>query len=438
MYKSPHPGRAPTEPENFIRIRCWMFIFFFVIRVQDKNVVTLAEIQKAAGVLEGKILTTPLIHSPRFSREIGGAVYLKLENLQKTGSFKIRGALYKIFNHRREFGPRGVVAVSAGNHAQGVALAARQAGIPATLIMPEQSSLSKQEATRGYGGEVVLRGQELGEALHWAENLVADGYTFIHPFDDPEIMAGQGTIGLEILRELPHPDLILVPVGGGGLIGGLAAAVKALSPDTLIFGVQSEACPSAQRSLMAGKPVTVKPARTIADGIAVPQPGHWTFPLLQTLVDEMLLAGEEEIAEAVLTLLEHKRILAEGAGAAPVAALRQAASRLGPGKTVVLVISGGNIDLPWLDRILRRGLMRQGRLIRLTVTLEDIPGTLADLLAHMARLRANILHLHHQRSEKSTPLLQTRVELELETRGWGHAEEIKRALEQAGYTAEMF
>ncbi|MBI5584380.1 MAG: threonine ammonia-lyase [Deltaproteobacteria bacterium] len=399
--------------------------------------VTLEEIQKAAGVLEGKILPTPLIFSPRFSREIGGEVYLKLENLQKTGSFKVRGALYKIFNHRQEFGPRGVVAVSAGNHAQGVALAARQAGIPATLIMPEKSSLAKQEATRGYGGEVVLRGKELGEALQGVEKMVADGYTFIHPFDDPEIMAGQGTIGLEILQELPHPDLILVPVGGGGLIGGLATAVKALSPETLIFGVQSAACPSAQQSRLAGKPVTVEPGRTIADGIAVPQPGRLTFSLLQTLVDEILLADEEEIAEAILTLLEHKRILAEGAGATPVAALRQAAACLGPRKKVVLVISGGNIDLPWLDRVLRRGLMRQGRVIRLAVTLEDTPGTLAELLAHVARLRANILHLHHLRSERITPVLQTRVELELETRGWDHAEEIKRALEQAGYTAGM-
>ncbi len=396
---------------------------------------TLEEIRRAAGVLDGKIFSTPLVYSPRFSREIGGEVYLKLENLQKTGSFKIRGALYKILNRRGEIGPRGVVAVSAGNHAQGVALAARQAGVPATLVMPERSSLAKQEATRSYGGEVILRGRDLGEALQWAETMAAQGYTFIHPFDDLEIMAGQGTLGLEILQELPRPDLIVVPVGGGGLIGGLAAAVKALRPETLIFGVQSAACPSAQRSREAGKPVAVDPGRTIADGIAVPQPGRWTWPLLRDLVDDILLAAEEEIAGAVLTLLEHKRILAEGAGAAPVAVLRAAASRLGPGKKVVLVISGGNIDLPWLDRILRRGLMAQGRLVRLAVTLEDTPGTLAVLLAHVADLQANVLHLYHQRSDRHTALLQTRVELELETRGSEHAEEIKAALGQAGYAA---
>jgi threonine dehydratase len=399
--------------------------------------VTLDEIRRAARVLEGRILPTPLIYSPRFSREIGGEVYLKLENLQKTGSFKIRGALYKILNHRGEIGPRGVVAVSAGNHAQGVALAARQAGVPATLVMPEKSSLAKQEATRSYGGRVVLRGRDLGEALPWAERMATEGYTFIHPFDDAEIMAGQGTIGLEILRELPRPDLILASVGGGGLIGGLATAVKALRPETLIFGVQSAACPSARRSRDAGKPMAVDPDQTIADGIAVPQPGRLTFPLIQTLVDEILLADEGAIIEAILTLLERKRILAEGAGAAPVAALPQTAARLGPGKTVVLVISGGNIDLPWLDRVLRRGLMGQGRLARLAVILEDSPGTLAEMLDHVARTKANILHLYHRRSEKNTPLYQTRVELELETRGWEHAEEIKTALEQAGYKTDL-
>jgi threonine dehydratase len=399
--------------------------------------VTLDEIRRAARVLEGKVLPTPLIYSPRFSREVGGEVYLKLENLQKTGSFKIRGALYKILNRRGEIGPRGVVAVSAGNHAQGVALAAREAGIPATLIMPEKSSLAKQEATRSYGGEVILRGRDLGESLKWAEGLVAEGYSFVHPFDDAEIMAGQGTVGLEILKDLPRPDLILVPIGGGGLIGGLATAVKALRPETLIFGVQSAACPSALHSRQAGKPLAVDPDRTIADGIAVPQPGRLTLPLIRTLVDEILLADEGEIIEAVLTLLERKRILAEGAGAAPVAALPQAAARLGPGKKVVLVISGGNIDLPWLDRVLRRGLMGQGRLARLAVILEDSPGTLAGMLAHVARTGANILHLYHQRSEKNTPLFQTRVELELETRGWEHTEEIKRDLERAGYRTEL-
>jgi threonine dehydratase len=395
--------------------------------------VTLDAVRRAAALLRGKILPTPLIYSPRFSREIGGEVYLKLENLQKTGSFKIRGALVKILSQRQEIGPRGVLAVSAGNHAQGVALAAREAGVPATLVMPEKSSLAKQEAARSYGGEVILRGQDLEEALQWGQSLVSDGYTFIHPFDDPEIMAGQGTIGLEILQELPHPDLILVPVGGGGLIGGLAAAVKVLRPEALIFGVQSAACPSAQRSREAGKPAAVHPGRTIADGIAVPQPGQWTWPLLRDLVDDILLAAEEEIAGAVLTLLEHKRILAEGAGAAPVAALKQAAARLGPGRKVVLVISGGNIDLPWLDRVLRRGLLGQGRLVRLSVTLEDVPGSLAELLGHIARLGANVLHLYHQRSDKRLPLFQTRVELELETRGWGHAEKIKTALERVGY-----
>jgi threonine dehydratase len=299
--------------------------------------------------------------------------------------------------------------------------------------MPEGSSLTKQAATRGYGGRVLLQGKTLSETIEKAREMAGDGFTFIHPFDDRDIMAGQGTIGLEILQELPNPDWVIVPVGGGGLISGLAVAVKALSPGTRILGVQSAACPAVLRSLEQGAGVEVAPVRTIADGIAVRQPGRNTFPVMQALVDEFCLVEEDRIAEAILDLLEHKRILAEGAGAVPVAALKQLSGTLLRGRRVVLVISGGNLDLPVLDRVLRQGLLRQGRVARLTLQLDDVPGALAGLLSHVARLDGNILHIHHQRSEAGQDLFSTRVILELETRGPDHAVEIRESLAAAGF-----
>jgi len=399
--------------------------------------IPLDRIQDAARVLHGRIIRTPLVQSPTFSRMVDAEVYLKLENLQKTGSFKVRGATYKILNNLERIGPAGVVAASAGNHAQGVALAARQAGIPATIVMPRWASLSKQEATRGYQGEVLIAGRSLGESLARAEELAAAGRTFIHPFDDPEIIAGQGTIGLEILDELPNPDLILVPIGGGGLISGIAAAVKAVSPSTRIIGVQSAECPSAYVSLQQGRRLEVPARSSLADGISVKQPGVINFELIRRWVDRVVLVDEEQIAAAILMLLERKKVLAEGAGAVPLAALISGELDDIAGRRVVLVISGGNVDSPLLGRVLRRGLIKNGRIMRFSAPLEDVPGALAGLLRIVSEMQANVLHIYHDRSGRDLPATSTRVELEVETRGSDHSDAVVERLNQAGYQVRV-
>ena len=391
------------------------------------------KIEQAYQVNKGKVLRTPLIFSPFFSKQTGAEVYLKLENLQKTGSFKARGASYKIETQIDKIGPGGVVAASAGNHAQGVALAARQSGLPATIVMPEWASLSKQEATRAYGGEVVLRGKSMAEAIHEATELVGDGKTLIHPFDDFDIMAGQGTIGIEIFEDLEDADAIVVPVGGGGLVAGIAEAAKTIRPKTAIIGVQATACPSLSQSLELGRPAQVNQNPTIADGIAVPRPGERPFEVLRNKMDDAVLVDEEQIASAVVTLLEHKKLLAEGAGAVPIAALLSRLFPLTKGRKIVLVISGGNVDLPLLDRILGKGLMATGRLMKVSVTVDDSPGALACLLTTVARLQANVYRVGHRRSEEDVSILKSRVDLELETRGWEHRKRITEALKREGY-----
>jgi len=405
---------------------------------EEKNyLVFLEDIKRANEILNGKVLRTPLVYSPYFSKQIKGEVYLKLENLQKTGSFKLRGATHKVMTYLDQIGPRGVVAASAGNHAQGVAHAANQAKIQATIVMPEWASITKQEATRAYGGTVIIEGHNIGESIQKAMQLVETGMTFIHPFDDPEIVAGQGTVALEIFDELPDPDLIVVPVGGGGLIAGVAAAAEGIRPKTRIIGVQAAACPSAYRSCEAGAVVQVEAKNTIADGIMVKQPGELTFQIIQERVDEIILAEEEQIANAILTLLEHKRILAEGAGAVPIAALLSPSMSIPKGGKVVLIISGGNVDSSLLDRILRQGLMRNGRMMKFAVYLDDVPGSLARLLTLVADLKANVLHIDHHRSEKNLPISMSRAELELETRGFEHLNKIAMVLRDAGYHLEL-
>ena len=399
--------------------------------------VSLDDVRKADQVLRQRVLRTPLVHSPYFSQQTGGEVYLKLENLQRTGSFKLRGATYKIQSTLGRIGSSGVVAASAGNHAQGVALAARDAGVPATIVMPEWASITKQEATRAYGGRVVLKGQSIAECIGEAMALAETGMTFIHPYDDPQIMAGQGTIALEIFNKLPDPDLILAPIGGGGLIAGIATAAKSIRPETRVVGVQTAACPSAYRSRELRRLVEVKAQKTIADGIAVKQPGELTFQIIQQKVDDILLVEEDEIGYAVLTLLEREKILAEGAGAVPVGALINRSVTIPKGSKVVLVISGGNVDAPLLNRILKKGLIRNGRLMKLAVNLEDIPGSLARLLSLIAKLKANVLQIDHRRNEEDLPIYVSRVALELETRGWDHLKEVAEGLREAGYAIEL-
>ncbi|MCX6668555.1 MAG: threonine ammonia-lyase [Methanothrix sp.] len=401
----------------------------------------LADVQNAAQVLIGKILRTPLIYSPTFSKMTGAEVYIKLENLQTGGSFKIRGATYKIQSHLGHLGTKGVVAASVGNHAQGVAPAARAAGVPATIIMPTWASIAKQEATRGYGAELILRGESLAESIEIARKLALEtGRMFIHPYDDEEVIAGQGTIGLEILDDLHDPDFILIPVGGGGLIAGIATAVKALRPVTRVVGVQAAACPSALKAMKSGKPVAledVEEKNSLADAIMVTQVGEADYPILQKLVDEIVTVDENQISSAMLFLLERKRILAEGAGAVPLAALLGPAFELPKGSKVVLVISGGNVDSLLLDRVIHQGLRQEGRLMRFSVSLEDIPGSLAGLLDQVARLQANVVHIHHARNERGLPINFTRVDLELETRGFDHQREIGAELKRAGHTIEL-
>lgn len=399
--------------------------------------IPLKNIVNASKIINDKVIRTPLVHSPTLSRRFGGKIYLKLENLQKTGSFKIRGATYKIQTRLKEIGSGGVVAASAGNHAQGVALAAAQAGIRSTIVMPEWVSISKQEATRNYGGEVHIEGETLAASLEIARELSNNKMSFIHPFDDRDIITGQGTIALEILEDLHDADMIIAPIGGGGLISGIASAARSIKPDIKIIGVQSASCPSAYESIRKGEILMVDSQSSIADGISVKQLGSLNFEIIQKCIDEVVLVEEKHIALAILTLLERKKILAEGAGAVSLAALMNGAVKISGDEKVVLIISGGNVDSPLLGRIISHGLAKNGRIMRFLVKLDDTPGALSGLLKRIAGLRANVLDIHHDRYIKDVPLHVSHVELELETRSHSHIEEIFRELETSGYDMEL-
>ncbi len=397
--------------------------------------VTLEEITRAREVIRETIHPTPLLFSDSISAMVGKDVYLKLENLQKAGSFKIRGASYKISKLGSSVGKRGVIAVSAGNHAQGVALAAASRGIPATIVMPVHAPLSKQLATRGYGGKVILKGESFGEAEQHAKELEKDGYTMIHPFEDEDIISGQGTIGLEIMEALPEVDVIIVPIGGGGCISGISTAVKGEKPKIQVIGVEAAAAPSALLSRREGKIIPVQPIPTIADGIAIKRVGQITFPIIQRYVDEIVTVEDDEIAAAILTLIERKRIVAEGAGAAPLAALLKGDLKI-EGTNCVLVICGGNIDVNLIDRIIGQGLAKTGRIIRFGVNMRDIPGSLARLCDVIATQRANILNTYHDRTSAEVPVGATKVVMELETSGFDHIQAILGALNKGGYEIE--
>ncbi|RJR33380.1 MAG: threonine ammonia-lyase [Deltaproteobacteria bacterium] len=394
------------------------------------------DIEAAQARVRGAALRTPLVYSQTLSRVSGREVFLKLENLQTTGSFKLRGALNRLqLLKERGEGDR-VVAASAGNHAQGVAFAAKSLGIPATIVMPRGASISKQMATAGYGAQVILHGRDLSEALERAKELVAQGYVFIHPCDDPEVMAGQGTLGLEILEDLPGVDTVVIPVGGGGLAAGTALALKGRKPETAVIGVQAAAVPSLAAALEKGGPTPVAARPTLADGIRVPLIGSRTFPKLKELLQDLVLVEEMAIAQALLFLLEGKKILSEGAGAAATAAFLGPLKDRDLGRQVVLVVSGGNIDIPLLERVLPRALLERRRLWSLRVTLSDAPGALGRLASLLGEQGANILHLFHDRLAPELPLDYTRVELNLETRDREHGEKVLKALRDAGYEVE--
>jgi threonine dehydratase len=399
--------------------------------------VSLADIRAAESRIFPHIIHTPLVHSPTISEMIGANVYLKLETLQKAGSFKVRGATNKILSCVNTTREPIVVAASAGNHAQGVAVAAHSAGIPATIVMPEWSALTKQEATRSYGAQVIIHGKSVEESIEKAREIARKGDIFIHPYDDDAVIAGQGTIALEILHDLPATDMIVVPVGGGGLIAGIATAAKAMKPDIIIIGAQARLCPSATEALRHGSPYRVQAGKTIADGIRVAETGIQTLPLIQRYVDRHVLASEEEISDAMLLLLERKHVVAEGAGAVPLAVLMNGSIGVPSGSNVVLVISGGNVESSLLFRVIRQSLARQGRIMSFSVLLEDQPGALARILTSIAQERGNILHIHHLQGGSDTPVLMERVNIELETRGWDHISGIKKVLVDAGYEIRM-
>jgi len=363
----------------------------------------------------------------------GQQVYLKLENLQMTGSFKERGALNRIAMLTQEQASRGVIAASAGNHAQGVAYHASKRGMRALIVMPLTTPLVKVTATREFGAEVLLHGANYDEAFAEALRLCdQEGLTFIHPFDDPLVMAGQGTIGLELLEQVPELEAVVVPIGGGGLISGVACAIKESRPEVRIVGVQTERLPSMAMAVEAHQPVTVAPAITIADGIAVRRAGNLTLPLVEQYVDEIVTVDEDEIASAILMLLEREKTLAEGAGAAALAALLHHRTSLQGAHTAVLVC-GGNIDVTLLSRIIERGMVQDGRLIRLRIHLLDKPGALHDLTRLIAEHRANIVDTLHNRAYYGVNLGDTAIDITMETRGRDQVTELLNALTAAGY-----
>jgi threonine dehydratase len=396
------------------------------------SLLSLTDIQAAADALAGVAHETPLDGSSTFSDMAGFPVYLKLENLQKTGSFKLRGAYNKI----RLLSPAdrscGVIAASAGNHAQGVAYAACRAGVRSVIVMPETAPISKVSATRGYGAEVVLAGTSYDEAYARARELeIAEGLTFVHAFNDPAVMAGQGTIGLEILRQLPEVEAIVVPVGGGGLIAGVATAIKESAPHVKVYGVQAAGADAMVRSKAAGMLLSTVEAATIADGIAVKSPGDATFAVVKNYVDEIVTIDDEAVASAILMLLERGKLLAEGAGAVGLAAILH--GRIAARGPVACLISGGNIDVNFIARIIERGLVKAGRRVTLTTCVLDRPGALQRLLASIAATRGNVLYVHHDRIQHDVPLGQAKVQVSLETRDTAHTEEILAALQSEGY-----
>jgi threonine dehydratase len=392
------------------------------------------EILRAKKVISPHIIRTPLVYSPTFSEMTGANIYLKLETLQKAGSFKIRGAAYRILSHRDEIGAAGVIAASAGNHAQGVAVAASMAGVPATIVMPVHASMTKQVAAKSYGASIVLRGDDLQESIEAAASIAQEtGAVFIHPYDDPDIIRGQGTVGIEIVEDLPQVDLVIVPVGGGGLISGIATALSSHDRKVTIIGVQAEACPAVYSSFHEGTETFSKPGKSVADGILVPRAGTLTLPVMKSLVSDIVLVSEQEIIDAMLLLLERKKIVAEGAGSAPLAAAIANRVAIPHGANVVLVISGGNIDIPLYTRVIDYAMFRKERIAHLSVWLSDIPGSLARLLSLIAGLEANIIHIE-QRKERSDFHLDTViVEIDIETRGSGHVEQVRSAINNAGY-----
>lgn len=400
--------------------------------MSDVSTVGLADIQAAREVLAGVAIETPMEESRWLSALAGGPVSLKCENLQRTGSFKARGAYVRIARLSPEERAHGVVAASAGNHAQGVALAAQMLGIRATIFMPEGAPIPKEKATRGYGADVSFHGRYLEDALAEATAFAErTGAVLIHPFDHVDIVAGQGTCGLEILEQAPDVKTVLVSLGGGGLLGGIAIAVKALRPDVRVVGVQAAQAAAYPASLAAGEPVKLDSMSTMADGIAVGLPGRITFACVRDHVDDIVTVSEESLSRAVLAVLERAKMVVEPAGAAAVAALLE-----DPGAfetPAVAVLSGGNIDPLLLGKVIRHGMAAAGRYLNLRVCIPDLPGGLAQLLGDISAVGANVLEVVHERISPTLNLNEVEVHLQLETRGEPHTEQLLSRLRERGY-----
>ena len=397
--------------------------------------ITLKDIRNAAEAIRNDVVRTPTIHSRTLSEITGADVILKLDNLQFTASFKERGALVKLISLSDDERKQGVIAMSAGNHAQAVAYHAQRLGIPATIVMPRLTPTTKVKYTRAFAAEVILHGDTFDEAAVFAQGILSDrGLKLIHPYDDPKVIAGQGTVALEILEAHPDLDVLVVPVGGGGLISGMAIGAKGINSSIEIVGAQTSRFPSMLSALkgIRGKFGT----STIAEGIAVKKPGRLTLPIVRELVDDILVVEENGIERSVLLLLEVEKTVVEGAGAAGLAALLEYRGRFA-GQKVCLILSGGNIDLSVLSSIIQRGLVRQGQLIQLCVDVRDVPGTLADVTRRIGEAEANIIQVNHQRTFTQLPLQLAKVEFVLQTRGQDHVQKVVTVLRDAGYKISL-
>ena len=377
------------------------------------------------------LLKTSLIHSPIFSKESGNEVFIKPENLQKTGSFKIRGAYNKITNLSDEEKKKGVIASSAGNHAQGVAYGAKESGIKAVIVMPKSTPLIKVESTKQYGAEVVLHGDVYDDAFKKAKELEEkEGYIFVHPFDDEDVIHGQGTIALEILEELPETDIILVPIGGGGLISGIACAAKILKPEIKIIGVEPDGAASAYEAIKEDKVIELKEANTIADGTAVKKIGNTTFEYIKKYVDEIITVSDYELMEAFLLLVEKHKIIAENSGILSLAALKKLKEK---NKKVVSVVSGGNIDVLMISSMINKGLIRRDRIFNFTVNIPDKPGELAKVVDLIAEQGANVVKLEHNQFKNLSRFKDIELQIIVETNGSEHIQKLIQAFEEKGY-----
>jgi threonine dehydratase len=400
--------------------------------MSDLHLPTVDDVRRAAERIRGQVVRTPLVRSPRLAAMTGArSIHLKLENQQFTGSFKDRGALNKLKNLTADEAKRGVIAMSAGNHAQGVAYHAQALGIPATIVMPKGTPFTKVERTAGFGAKIELEGDTIDAAAVYARQLAeAQNLVFVHPYDDPLIVAGQGTIGLEIVEDLPAFDTVIAPIGGGGLISGIALAVKAARPEAEIIGVEADLYPSMHHAVRGLPPANR--GQTLADGIAVKSPGQLTRAIIERHVADLMLVDENQIETAVHTLVERQNLVAEGAGAASLAAVMANSSRFA-GRDVVLLISGGNIDSRLLAQVLMRGLIRDGRVVTLRIEISDQPGVLGRLARLIGATGGNIIEIYHQRMFSDLPVKRADVDAVVETRNPRHVEEIIAALEADGF-----